>query len=163
MRHSAIYAGTFDPITLGHVDLLKRASQIFDRVILAVVVRSKKTTMFSIDERRDMAKEVIRGMPNVVVDSFDGLLVDYARSRKIHVLLRGIRAFSDFEYEFQMALTNRNLAPDIETMFLMPKEDFSYISSSTIREILTYGGDVSGFVPAVVNAYIARKLRDRPP
>jgi pantetheine-phosphate adenylyltransferase len=158
MRHSAIYAGTFDPLTLGHADLIERASRIFDRVIVAVVARSRKNTLFTIEERVEMARQVVTGMGNVKVDAFDGLLVEYARSRQIHVLLRGIRAFSDFEYEFQMALTNRNLAPEIETVFLMPKEDYSYISSSTVREVVQYGGDISGFVPEAVRAYIQNRV-----
>ena len=159
MRHSAIYAGTFDPLTLGHVDLVERASRIFDRVIVAVVARSRKTTMFAEAERVEMARSELVGFRNVEVEAFDGLLVEYARIRKIHVLLRGIRAFSDFEYEFQMALTNRTLAPEIETVFLMPQESFSYISSSTVREILDHGGDASPFVPEAVRAYLARNAR----
>ena len=158
MRHSAIYAGTFDPLTLGHVDLIERASRIFDRVILAVVVKSRKHTLFSIEERVLMAKEVVRDMRNVEVDAFEGLLVEYARRRNIHVLLRGIRAFSDFEYEFQMALTNRNLAPAIETVFLLPKEDYSFISSSTVREVIELGGNVVDFVPPAVKQFIAVKF-----
>ena len=164
MRHSAIYAGTFDPLTLGHVDLVERASRIFDRVIVAVVARSRKSTMFTVAQRVEMTRSTLDGFRNVEVESFDGLLVEYARAKKIHVLLRGIRAFSDFEYEFQMALTNRTLAPEIETVFLMPQESFSYISSSTVREILDHGGDASPFVPATVLAFLARNARAaRPP
>jgi len=157
MKHSAIYAGTFDPITLGHLDLIRRASRIFERVILAVVVTSRKNTMFSIEERLAMARAAVGRIRNVEVDAFDGLLVEYARSRGVRVLLRGIRAFSDFEYEFQMALTNRNLAPQIETVFLLPKETHSYLSSSTVREILRHGGDVSRFVPPAVCAFMERR------
>lgn len=160
MRHSAIYAGTFDPLTLGHADLMERASRIFDRVIVAVVVRSRKNTLFPIEERIEMARATVREIKlgHVEVDSFDGLLVEYARSKNIHVLLRGIRAFSDFEYEFQMALTNRTLAPDVETVFLMPKETYSYVSSSTVREVIENGGDIGDFVPAAVRRYIERKI-----
>jgi len=157
MRHSAIYPGTFDPLTLGHLDLIDRASHIFDRVIVGVVVNSRKTTTFSAEERVEMARVSVKGMKNVRVDSFDGLLVDYARRLEVHVLLRGLRAFSDFEYEFQMALTNRKLAPEIETVFLMPKETFSYISSSTVREVMERGGDIGQFVPAPVRAFIEKK------
>ena len=146
MRHSAIYPGTFDPLTLGHHDLIVRASHIFDRVVVAVAISSRKKTFFTSDERVEMAKASVKGLKNVRVDAFDGLLVDYARAQGIHVLVRGLRAFSDFEYEFQMALTNRKLAPEIETLFLMPKETFSYYSSSTVREIAERGGDISRFV-----------------
>jgi pantetheine-phosphate adenylyltransferase len=159
MRHSAIYPGTFDPLTLGHLDLIERAAHIFDRVIVAVVINSRKTTCFSADDRIAMVRDSVKNIKNVRVDSFDGLLVDYARSLKVHVLLRGLRAFSDFEYEFQMALTNRKMAPDIETVFLMPKESFSYISSSTVREVMERGGNISDFVPATVEKFIRKKSR----
>lgn len=159
MRHTAIYPGTFDPLTLGHLDLIERASHIFDRVIVAVVVNSRKNTVFSAEERVEMVKASTRNLKNVKVESFDGLLVAYARKKGVHVLLRGLRAFSDFEYEFQMALTNRKLAREIETIFLMPKETYSYINSSTVREVVERGGDSSGFVPPAVQRYIARRLR----
>ncbi len=159
MRHSAIYPGTFDPLTLGHLDLIERASHIFDQVIVAVVVNSRKKTAFTADERLAMAHASVKHLRNVRVDAFDGLLVDYAREKKIHVLVRGLRAFSDFEYEFQMALTNRKLAPGIETLFLMPKEEFSYISSSTVREIVERGGDIGRFVPLAVKRHIQHAMR----
>lgn len=161
MRHSAIYPGTFDPLTLGHLDLIERAAHIFDRVIVAVVVSSRKQTIYSAADRMTMAQLSVKHLPNVRVDAFDGLLVDYARERKIHVLVRGLRAFSDFEYEFQMALTNRKLASEIETLFLMPKEEFSYISSSTVREIVEKGGDIGRFVPKAVKRHIARLATQR--
>lgn len=161
MRHSAIYPGTFDPLTLGHMDLIERASHIFDQVIVAVVVNSRKKTVFTADERMAMTRASVKNLRNVKVDAFDGLLVDYARARNIHVLVRGLRAFSDFEYEFQMALTNRKLAPEIETLFLMPKEEFSYISSSTVREIVERGGDIGRFVPAPVKRHIERTMKGR--
>lgn len=160
MRHSAIYPGSFDPLTLGHLDLIERASHIFDQVIVAVGVNSRKKTVFTADERISMVEASVKGLKNVKVDAFDGLLVDYARARKIHVLLRGLRAFSDFEYEFQMALANRKMAPEIEMIFLMPKETLSYISSSTVREIAERGGDVTPFVPPAVKRAIARKIRN---
>ena len=161
MRHSAIYPGTFDPLTLGHLDLIQRASHIFDHVIVAVVVNSRKKTSFTAEDRLEMAKASVKGLKNVRVDAFDGLLVEYARSLEIHVLLRGIRAFSDFEYEFQMALTNRKLAPEIETVFLMPKESFSYISSSTVREVMERGGNIGAFVPPAVRRYIQKRAGKR--
>lgn len=157
MRHSAIYPGSFDPLTSGHMDLIERASRIFDRVIVAVGVNSRKKTFFSPTERLEMVKASVKSLKNVKVDSFDGLLVNYARSKKIHVILRGLRAFSDFEYEFQMALANRKMAPEIEMIFLMPKETHSYISSSTVREIVDRGGDISQFVPIPVKKFIERK------
>ena len=157
MRHSAIYPGSFDPLTLGHYDLIERASHIFDQVVVAVGVNSRKQTVFTPTERIAMVKESVKNLKNVKVDSFDGLLVDYARSKKVHVLLRGLRAFSDFEYEFQMALANRKLAPEIEMIFLMPKETHSYISSSTVREIADRGGDISQFVPLAVKKCIEKK------
>ena len=161
MRHSAIYPGTFDPLTLGHMDLVERAAHIFDHVIVAVVVNSRKKTAFTAEERLAMTRASVKHLPNVKVDAFDGLLVDYARERKIHVLVRGLRAFSDFEYEFQMALTNRKLAPEIETLFLMPKEEFSYISSSTVREIVERGGNIGRFVPGPVKRHIERAMKGR--
>ena len=161
MRHSAIYPGTFDPLTLGHLDLIERAAHIFDRVIVAVVVNSRKQTIYSAEDRMTMMRASVKHLSNVKVDAFDGLLVDYARERKIHVLVRGLRAFSDFEYEFQMALTNRKLAPEIETLFLMPKEEFSYISSSTVREIVERGGDIGRFVPKAVKQHIERVTKRR--
>ena len=158
MKHWAIYAGTFDPLTLGHTDLIERAAHIFERLILAVAVKSRKETMFTVDERLAMAQEVLKGSDNVVAESFDGLLVDYAREKGVSVLIRGLRAYADFEYEFQMALTNRKMAPDVETLFLMPQEDYSYVSSSTVREIIERGGDASQFVPAAVKGYIERYI-----
>ena len=157
MRHSAIYPGSFDPLTSGHMDLIVRASHIFDQVVVAVGVNSRKKTVYSPEERIAMVKASVKALPNVKVDSFDGLLVDYARAKKIHVILRGLRAFSDFEYEFQMALANRKMAPEIEMIFLMPKETHSYISSSTVREIADRGGDISGFVPPAVKRFIAKR------
>lgn len=157
MRHSAIYPGSFDPLTSGHLDLIERASHIFDQVVVAVGVNSRKKTVFSAEERIAMVKASVKSLKNVKVDSFDGLLVNYARSRKIHVILRGLRAFSDFEYEFQMALANRKMAPEIEMIFLMPKETHSYISSSTVREIVDRGGDISPFVPPPVKRFIMKK------
>lgn len=158
MKKKAIYAGTFDPLTLGHLDIIERGAEIFDRVLMAVVVNPEKDNTFSIDERLDMVSSVVKDIGNVDVEPFDGLLVGYARKKKYHVLLRGLRAYSDFENEFQMALTNRKLAPEIETLFMMPKETHSYLSSSTVKEVARLGGDISGFVPAYVQRVLERRF-----
>ena len=157
----AVYAGTFDPMTYGHLDVATRAAHVFDRLTLAVAEDPRKTLMFDVEERVALARECLAKLPNVDVVPFGGLLVDWARQRGIHTLIRGLRAFSDFEYEFQMALTNRKLAPDVETMFLMPNEDYSYVSSSMVREIAALGGDVDKFVPAPVAAALKRKLAQK--
>jgi pantetheine-phosphate adenylyltransferase len=156
--NQAVYAGTFDPMTYGHLDVATRAAHVFDRLTLAVAEDPRKTLMFDVEERVALARECLAKLPNVDVVPFGGLLVDWARQRGIHTLIRGLRAFSDFEYEFQMALTNRKLAPDIETLFLMPNEDFSYVSSSMVREIAALGGGVGQFVPPAVAAALQRKL-----
>lgn len=158
MTRVAIYAGTFDPVTLGHMDIIERAVEIFETVILAVAVETPKDTLFTLKQRVTMARQVVRHLPSVQVESFTGLLVAHAQARGVHVLLRGLRAYSDFEYEFQMALTNRKLAPEIETLFMMPNEIHSYVSSSTVREVARLGGDTSEFVPPVVNKAIRKKL-----
>ncbi len=150
----AIYAGTFDPVTLGHTDLIGRAAKMFDRLILAVAEQSRKNTLFTLEERKEMATLATADFPGVEVRSFSGLLVEYARQLNMDILVRGLRAFSDFEYEFQMALTNRKLAPEIETVFLMPTETFSYLNSSSVREILECDGDLRGFVTEPVLAYL---------
>lgn len=159
MIKTAIYAGTFDPLTLGHMDLIERGSEIFEHLILAVVVQPPKDNLFSVRERVAMAEAVVKRIPNVEVDAFDGLLVDYARRKKIRVLIRGLRAYSDFEYEFQMALTNRKLAPEVETLFMMPNEIHSYVSSSTVREVARLGGDISEFVPEPVRIAVEKKMK----
>jgi pantetheine-phosphate adenylyltransferase len=158
MSSAAIYAGTFDPLTLGHTDLVERGAEIFDRLILAISVKSRKDALFTIEERLDMARAVVGKYGSVEVDSFDCLLVDYAHRKGVRVLLRGLRAYSDFDYEFPMALTNRNLAPEIETLFMMPKEAHSFISSSTVRELARFGGDTSRFVPPEVHQVILKKM-----
>ncbi|HEB92502.1 MAG TPA: pantetheine-phosphate adenylyltransferase [Gammaproteobacteria bacterium] len=159
MQAAAIYPGTFDPITLGHTDLVTRAARLFDRVIVAVAANTSKQTVFRLDERLSMARTVLAEHPNVEVCTFDGLLVEFARTRKASVILRGLRAVSDFEYEFQLAGMNRKLAPDIETMFLTPAEQYTYISSSLVREIATLGGNVAPFVHDTVMAELMNKLR----
>jgi pantetheine-phosphate adenylyltransferase len=160
MNKKAIYAGTFDPMTLGHLDVVERAARIFPELIVAVAGATGKKTLFSQEERVDLARESTRSLPSsVTVAPFEGLLVEYARSRKVNILIRGLRAFSDFEYEFQMALTNRQLAPDIETLFLMPKQDYSVLSSTNVKEIASMEGNVSEFVPPVVAKALENKFR----
>ncbi len=161
MNSAAIYAGTFDPITFGHLDVIERAAHIFPRLIVAVARSTQKNVLFSARERAELVRKVTSHIKNVEVDSFQGLLVKYARAKKVSVLIRGLRAFSDFEFEFQMALTNRKLAPDIETIFLMPKEDYSYVNSSTVREVARFGGDTSDFVAEPVRRALIRKLQKK--
>ena len=149
----AIYPGSFDPLTNGHVDIIDRGARIFDRIIVAILANAEKTPLFSEAERVALIEDVFKGQPNVQVETFDGLLVDYAHRKNASVLVRGLRAVSDFEYEFQMALMNRHLAPEIETVFMTPKEQFTFISSTLVREIAALGGNVSEFVhPIVVDA-----------
>jgi pantetheine-phosphate adenylyltransferase len=155
---TAIYPGTFDPITLGHVDLVCRAGRVFDRVILAVAESKTKIPLFDFAERLALAREAVADMANVEVVGFNSLLVDCARTHGATVILRGLRAVSDFEFEFQMAGMNRSLGPEIETIFLTPCERYAFLSSSVIREIAKFGGDVSAFVPEHVRAALARKF-----
>ncbi|HXG61788.1 MAG TPA: pantetheine-phosphate adenylyltransferase [Planctomycetota bacterium] len=155
----AVYPGSFDPITNGHLDVIRRGAKIFDRLIVAVADNPAKQALFTKDERVEMIREVTRGFRNVEVDSFDGLVVDYVRRRKAHVILRGIRTISDFEYEYQMALTNRTFAPDIETTFLLTHEEYSFMSSRLIKEAASLGGDVSAFLPKEVEKRLRAKLR----
>ena len=162
--HVAVFPGSFDPLTSGHVDIIKRACAIFDRVIVAVLINQDKTPLFTVPERVAMIRDVFDGRPNVEVDTFDGLLVEYARRKHAHALIRGLRAVSDFEYEFQMALMNRRLNHDLETVFLMPAEQFTYTSSRLIKEVFRLGGEVGGLVPPVVEERLRQKqasLRDR--
>lgn len=157
MTNLAVYPGSFDPLTLGHVDLVHRASRLFKRLILAVSVSARKKLLFTVEERVAMAGKLAKDIPNVEVDTFDGLLVDYVRSKRACVVVRGLRAFSDFEYEFQMALTNRKMAPEVETLFMMPREVYSYVSSSVVREISALGGDTGEFVPDFVQSALKKK------
>jgi pantetheine-phosphate adenylyltransferase len=158
-RRVAVYPGTFDPITFGHIDIIERASRIFDKVIIAVAHNPGKGTLFSVKERLLMTRAAVKRMGNVEVDDFDGLVVDYARHLGANVMVRGLRMISDFEYEFQMALTNRKLNGDIETVFMMPHEAYSYISSKLIKEAAGLGADVSAFVSKEVDALLRKKLK----
>lgn len=145
-----LYPGSFDPVTNGHLDIAQRAYKLCDQLHIAVVANPSKNVLFSVEERVELLKKTTRHLPNVVVSSFEGLLVDYARQIKANMIFRGLRAVADFEYEFQMALINRSLYPNIEVVFLVPNEKFIFLSSSSIKEVAKLGGDVSGFVPAVV-------------
>ena len=161
MRRLAIYPGSFDPPTLGHVDVVERASKLFDDIIVAVGVNSAKTPLLSAEERVRCFRESVAHLSNVTVDSFSGLLVDYVKSQDAKSIVRGLRATADFEYEFQMAMVNRRLASDIDTVFLMTKWEHSYLSSSIVREVANLGGDYAGLVPGPVAEVIHQALRKR--
>ena len=156
----AIYPGTFDPITNGHIDIIKRAVSIFDEVLVSVVKSPSKNTFFSYQERIALVKEVAKDIKGAKVQGFDGLVVDYARKRGAKVIVRGLRMISDFEYEFQMALTNRNLAPEVETIFLMPHPEYSFISSRLIKEAATLGANLKKFLPVGVLKALKRKQNE---
>ena len=158
-QNTVIYPGTFDPITRGHSDLVSRASKLFTSVIVAIAANPSKQPIFSLDERMDMAKAAITGFPGVQICRLDGLLVDFARKHNARAIIRGLRAVSDFEYEFQLASMNRKLAPDIETLFLTPSEHYTYISSSLVREISSLGGDVTDFVHEKVAKALQQRFR----
>ena len=159
MKHTAIYPGSFDPLTYGHLDIIKRATVMMDHVVVAVANNASKNSLFTLQERLSMVKEATKDIAGISVESFDGLVVDFARKKNIHVIIRGLRMISDFEYELQMALTNRRLAEDIETVFLMPSERFSFLSSTLIKEASSLGADVSSFVPPFVEKKIKERLR----
>jgi pantetheine-phosphate adenylyltransferase len=153
----AVYPGSFDPLTNGHVDIIRRGSRLFDRIVVAILINVEKAPLFTVPERVDIAREVFHGSSNVEVDTFDGLLVDYARGKHASVIVRGLRAVSDFEYELQMALMNRRLNPDVETVFMMPAEPYTYVSSRLVKEVVALGGSVHGLVPEIVE----RRLREK--
>jgi pantetheine-phosphate adenylyltransferase len=155
---TAIYPGSFDPVTNGHLDLIARGAKIFDRLVVAVLRNMDKAPLFADSERVQMLREVTREWPNVEVDLFDGLLVDYVRRHEAQVILRGIRAISDYEYEFQMALMNRRLEPTIETVFMMPAEQYIYVSSRLVREVAVLGGAIEGLVPPLVVERLRTKI-----
>jgi pantetheine-phosphate adenylyltransferase len=153
----AIYPGSFDPLTNGHVDIIERGARLFDRIIVAMLINMDKSPLFTLPERVEITREVFHDSANVEVDTFDGLLVDYARRRRATVIVRGLRAISDFEFEMQMALMNRRLNPDVETAFMMPAEQYTYVSSRLVKEIVALGGSVAGLVPPTVE----RRLREK--
>jgi len=153
----ALYPGSFDPLTNGHVDIILRGARLFDRILVAVLVSADKNPLFSVEERVGIVQEVFREYSNVEVDAFDGLLVDYARRKRATAIVRGLRAVSDFEYEFQMALMNRHLEPALETVFMMPAEQYTYLSSRLIKEVFGLGGEVRALVPPVVEARLRAK------
>ena len=159
---TAIYPGSFDPLTFGHLDILERCVRLFDHVVIAILTNSQKTPLFSIDERLAMVREIVNPkFPNVEIEKevFRGLLVDYAQRKNAHVIVRGIRAVTDYEYELQMALMNRRLAPAIETVFMMPAENYSYLSSHLVKEIAGHGGAIAGLVPELVEKRLKEKFR----
>lgn len=153
----AVYPGSFDPLTNGHVDIILRGARLFDRIIVAILRNAEKQPLFTLEERESMAREVFREYANVEVEAFDGLLVDYAAARRASAIVRGLRAVSDFEFELQMALMNRRLGPDIETVFMMPAEQYTYVSSRLIKEVFSLGGQVAGLVPEVVEQHLREK------
>jgi pantetheine-phosphate adenylyltransferase len=153
----AVYPGSFDPLTNGHIDIIERGTHLFDKIIVAILVNVDKSPLFTTQERVEIVRDVFKGRPNVEVDTFDGLLVDYLTRRKADVIVRGLRALSDFEAEFQMALMNRRLGPNIETVFMMPAEQYTYISSRLIKEVFSLGGQVRGLVPEIVESRLREK------
>jgi pantetheine-phosphate adenylyltransferase len=162
MNGVAVYPGTFDPFTVGHEDLVRRASRLFDRVVVGVAESRSKRPFFTLDERVEMGRQVLASYPNVEVQGFDGLLMDFIRKNSAHVILRGLRAVSDFEYEFQLAGMNRNLYPDVETVFMTPAEQFMFISATMVREIALLGGNVSKFVQPSVAERLQQKICSNP-
>ena len=158
MKTKAVYPGTFDPITRGHEDIVRRAASIFPQVVVAIAANPNKTPLFSVEQRVELARSVLQDLPNVEVVGYHGLTVEFARQRDLAVIVRGLRAVSDFEFEFQLANMGRYLQPDIETVFMVPKEKFTFISSSLVREIATLGGEISAFVHPLVEAAFKQRL-----
>ena len=158
---TAIYPGSFDPLTNGHLDVIERATKLFDRVVVAVAVNESKRPLFTLKERVELAKHTVKHLKTVEVDSFDNLLVDYVQSRGARAIVRGLRAVSDFEFEFQLALMNRKLNEQVETIFMMPKDTYTFLSSRIVKEIARLGGDVRAFVPAHVEKALKVKLRSK--
>lgn len=162
-RRVAVYSGSFDPITKGHLDIIRRARQLFDHVIVAVADNQQKKPLFSREERLEMVRLAIRGLPGVTVDSFAGLLADYVQEKRIAVIIRGLRAVSDLEHEFRMAFMNRSLVPHVETLFLMPSEEYTYLNSTVVKEVARLGGDVGQFVIPAVSRRLRQKLQEEAP
>ncbi len=164
MSKTALYPGSFDPFTYGHLDILKRATSLFDKIIVTVAVNNRKNAVFTGDERVELIEECISGKPwasNVEVRQFTGLLIDFAKNKDVNILLRGVRQISDFEYEFRMALTNRRLAPEIDTVFLMPDEQLTFMSATIVKEVAAWDGDLSSFVPENVAKALLKKFQKK--
>ena len=160
MTTRAIYPGSFDPLTFGHLDIVERSARLFDNVIVSILTNAQKAPLFTVEERIEIMREILKPrFPNIEVDVFQGLLVDYAKQKNAQVIVRGIRAVTDYEYEFQMALMNRRLAPEIETVFMMPAENYSYLSSRLVKEIAELGGSVSGLVPEIVEKRLKQRFK----
>ena len=157
----AIYAGSFDPVTFGHLDIIRRSSSIVDELIVGVLVNRAKSPLFSVEERVNMLREVTKDLQNVKIESFSGLLVDFAKKLNANVLVRGLRAVTDFEYELQMAQTNHVICPQVDTMFLTTNLEYAYLSSTIVKEVASYGGDISAFVPENVMNYVHEKIREK--
>jgi len=161
VKRVAVFPGSFDPITNGHIDIIERAQEIFDEIIVAVLENPQKECLFNIQERVEMIREIFSNSPNVKIETFEGLLMNYMRKKGARVVIRGLRAISDFEYEFQMALMNRKLNPEVETLFMMPNVVYSYLSSRLVKEVYSLGGCVKNLVPPVVEKYLEKKLKRR--
>jgi pantetheine-phosphate adenylyltransferase len=160
VRRTAIYPGSFDPLTFGHIDIIERSTRLFDQVIVSILTNPRKAPLFTVEERIAIMDEILKPrFPDVEIDVFHGLLVDYAKQKNAQAIVRGVRAIADYEYEFQMALMNRRLAPDIETIFMMPAENYSYVSSRLVKEIAELGGSVSGLVPETVEKQLNHRFR----
>jgi pantetheine-phosphate adenylyltransferase len=157
----AVYPGSFDPITLGHLDVISRGVKVFDKIIVGVLVNVDKNSLFNIEERVELIKRVTKDLPNVEVVSFEGLLVDFMKKYNAHVILKGLRAFSDFEYEFQMALMNNKLEPDVETLFMMTSAQYSYLSSTAVKQVAKFRGNLEGLVPEIVIPDIIKKINKK--
>jgi len=161
VKRVAVFPGSFDPITNGHIDIIERAQEIFDEIIVAVLENPQKECLFNIQERVEMIREIFSNSPNVKIETFEGLLMNYMRKKGARVVIRGLRAIADFEYEFQMALMNRKLNPEVETLFMMPNVVYSYLSSRLVKEVYSLGGCVKDLVPPVVEKYLEKKLKRR--
>lgn len=159
--NTAIYPGSFDPVTYGHIDIIERSANFFDKLIVAVLSNPRKTPLFTAEERIEMIRESVKHIPNVEVESFNGLLVDFARFKKARIIIKGLRAVSDFEYELQMALMNKKLDKDIETFFMMTSAKYSYLSSSVVKEVASFGGCIRGLVPSIVEERLKGKLSNK--